>query len=409
MQQATTPTNEHSQKPAKEPNAGSAKLSKSRTSSHTKKYLSFKTCCGVIELTSLKMACLIGLFVTSIALLILAAIAIYSFSLSEQVNVKILVYYGSAKASAESAIATIVKATYSSYNITELTNEYNSKWRELDTAVFGIFSSQYGPALAKKSNETSRKAVDFIRSMNVEILSLLKQGNKTQAVTILESPYYSANKTLFIDGLTSLLDFVENSEVQRNIELIALSSTQFTVISFSLVVILPILITVFAFAINRDSLYVDKIRKANAIMLLDTMDDEGLRKLFRVYCEQEKCLDHFMLLEKIQYFRILCEKSVDEDGLKVEVQKYEVAFEIFTDFMEEGAEMNLNIPKPITETVKQTLDMYNNKEIEMLPVDLFQLLEHEVCSILSLFHNKFKQSLAFQKQMKSEKIKKRKN
>jgi len=405
-----------------------------KTGSSYKKKMTIHTCCGVVELTTMKMACMIGMLVTAVGLLGLAAIAIYSFTVSERHDVQLLVYYGSARASAEAAIAVIVKATYSSADISQLVLDYNNYWNQLVTAMNGIFQNLEPAMVAKFTDTSTMQVVDNLRVMNSQILFMIKNNQKDDAVNVLESEKYSTNKTSFMNGIVTVLDYVSKSETDRNTRVIVSSSVQLLLIGISLVVILPILVFVFAFAINRDSLNMAKIRKANAIMLMDTMEDEGLRQLFKVHCDKEQNLENFLLMEKIQHYRTLCEKAVDlfsrmdnessetmsdmsgssgkrrdasleKEYYQAEAKKYEVAFEIFTEFMDVTGSHSVNISTQLTEKVKQTLDKFNNKEIDTLPEDMFNTLEKETCIVMLDPHHRFKQSLAFQREMKIDKIK----
>jgi len=421
------------------PNVQDAKpppmASESGKSGSYKKKVAIRTCCGVVELTSMKLACLVGMVVTAIGLLTLAGIAIYSFTVSETKNVKILIYHGSAKASAEAAIAVIIKATYSKGNITAMSEQYHANWNEMSSSVNGIFEYLDDNTVKNLVNSTTTQAVNNLVFMNSLILFMLKNDQQAEAAAILESNNYATNKTEFINGLTSVLDYVKEDEISRDLRVIGSNTAQLVVICISLVTIIPILIFVTVFAINRDSLQLEKIRRANAIMIMDTMEDENLRALFRVQCEQEQSLENFLLLEKIQHYRSLCEKSLDLLGQmqgtevsdtssdvsgssakkkdahvekeynETEAKKFEVAFEIFTDFMDENGDKAVNISSQFTENVKQTLDMFGNKSIETLPESMFNALEKETCVNMMDTHHRFKQSLAFQREMKIDKIK----
>ena len=410
--------------------------SESHTTSSLKGKLTIQTCCGVVELTSIKLACMIAMFITIIALSALAAMAIYSFVTSSNQNINILVYYGSAKSNSEASQSVVIRAAYMrEANVTYLSEQYATKWTTLQIAMNSIISIIGTPTLLTLVNSTATKSVSTLNLMNKQILAMAKVGNYTGASAILESDTYAYNKLLWEGAIDAILFYVQRLQTTINSNDLASSIAQLIIIGSSLFTVLPILIVVMVYAINRDSINLEKIRKASAIMLMDTMEDDNLRNLFRLQCEQEKSLENFLLLDKIQYYRSLCEKSLDlvgsmhvadntsdstsdtsgqsgkrkekiENELKeTENKKYEVAFEIFTDFMDQQGEKSVNISSQLTESVKQTLDNFNNKNIISLPEKMFNVLENEICIVLMDAHHRFKQSLAFQREMKIDKIK----
>ena len=410
--------------------------------SHSK--LMLRTCCGVVELTSMKLACLAGMVVTVFGLLVLAAISIASFVMATNKSTDILINIGRASYLFESSNAFVVKYVFTSTpnngaKFVEAQLLYYNFTNEMGDIVADIVGQLNEPSLKSLINATSVEAIKLLQKENSQILVQFNLGQAQDVYARLNSDTYNDILSKFKSGLDGLVSFIQDKEKEKDTQVLAITSVQLIVIVISLFVVLPIIVFVFTFAINRDSLYLEKIRRANAIMLIDTMEDDGLRAVFKIHCEKEKSSENYLLLEKIQYYRSLCERSLElqaklfrddpnsdsssdisesahpakkkkESSLEreyneLEVKKYEVAFEIFTEFLEVTGVMSVNISHLLVNAVKDKLDKYNDKQIDSLPEDMFNVLEKETCLVMMDTHHRFKQSLAFQREMKIDKIK----
>ncbi|EFC43330.1 predicted protein [Naegleria gruberi] len=434
-------------KPPAQSQAGIVNQSESGRSggsfSHSK--ITVRTCCGVVELTSMKLACLLGMMVTVIGLLVLAAVAIAAFVTASSKATDILIAVGKATTIFESSNSMVLKYTYTGYsydgqNIV-VQEQYKNSSTTMKILLQSIFKNLDDSTIQTMFNSTVIESSNSLDSQNSQILLMIGYNQQSDAITRINSDTYSTILSTFQDGLDKLVTFVQQSEKNKDTSVLAITLVQLIVIAISLFVILPIIVFVFTYAINRDSLYLEKIRRANAIMLMDTMEDDGLRTLFKIHCEKEKSTENFLLLEKIQYYRSLCERSLDlqmrlfgdanmlsdvssdisaesahstkkrrespleKEYTEIEAKKYEVAFEIFTEFLEVTGDMAVNISHVLTDSVKDKLDKYNDKQIETLPDDMFNILEKETCLVMMDTHHRFKQSLAFQREMKIDKIK----
>ena len=421
------------------------------TGSFASSKFKINTCCGVIELTSMKLVSLIGMTVTVVGLFVLAAVSIASYVVVQSKSTAILIAVGNIQSNFESSNALIVKTVYtapSSQNIAPpvpyltVAAKYKNATQTLKNSLdFILDSLSYDPNTYSMFNATVISASNTIFSTNSQIILFLGFYQNTDAVNLLTSNDYATSLATFKSGLDILVTYVQNTETQKETNILGITLIQLIVIAVSLFTVLPIIFFVFLYAINKDTLYLEKIRRANAVMLMDTMEDENLRYLFKLHCEKEKSSENFMLLEKIQYYRSLCMRSLDiqaklegdnsisdnssdvsaetsssnqkkkkespleKEYAEVEAKKYEVSFEIFTEFMEVGGDFSVNIAHSLTEAVKNTLDKYNDKQLDTLPIDLFSVLEKETCVVMLDSHHRFKQSLAFQKEMKIDKIK----
>ena len=183
---------------------------------------------------------------------------------------------------------------------------------------------------------------------------------------------------------------------------------------------------------------------------MDTMRDNKLRKLFREHCKQEHSLDNYLLLDRITDYKILCEKSFDiqvylyddhspnsssahsdtlsdsgsssthENGKKkkkrnyterdlheIEKKKYEIAFEIYTDFLDVNGDKSVNINKYAADKVKQQLDYFASGDNEHLGDSLFDGVETEMCILMLDTYHRFKQTVEFQKQAQQQHLRKK--
>ncbi|EFC40792.1 RGS and transmembrane domain-containing protein [Naegleria gruberi] len=232
----------------------------------------------------------------------------------------------------------------------------------------------------------------------------------------------------------------------------------------SLIIVIPALILSFTLSLNKDALHRKRWKKANAIVLLDTMADDRLRDLFRAHCEKEMALENFLFLQEVSIYKDLCIKAIeaqdamygadleigsasssiastttssitkskkqkqfkqvtekagtflqgakvlkkfgwlsDKDIDTVEQKKYEKAFEIYKKFLDMHGYHTINTNKANVQEIKEMVDGFLTGEVDFLPDTLFDTLEREIAELLVDTHRRFKKTLAFQKQMKIEK------
>ncbi|KAL9646957.1 hypothetical protein ABK040_013815 [Willaertia magna] len=397
------------------------------------------TCCGVVEMTGLKLACLVGMLVTVIAFLALVAITVVTFVNSRRQNLDLVIETGKLKFYSAQSIVSLQQAILSNNFDDFITYRTYSDYvrKSLKTVKIEIGGNEFQNYL----NSTTFEANNKMRTLQAQIFSYIIQGYPSDAINILQGSEYASASSVFFSNIDSFVKEMEN--VQKDIESQILASTlaQLIIIAIALIIVTPIVVAIFLFAINRDDMNLLKLKRANAIMLMDTMADDHLRNLFKQHCEQEKSSENYNLLEKIHDYKALSERSLElqyklfddttsesastvsgtdstnssnkevktkkqleKEYNEVEAKKYEVAFEIYTDYLDINGEHAVNISKSLAEAVKDQLDQYNAKNIESLPETLFTYLEKEVCIIMLDTHQRFKQSLAFQKEMKIDKI-----
>ena len=401
------------------------------TSTRKKPKFACHTCCGVIEMNSLKLACLIGLIVTSIAFLAIGVTSIVSFSTSMSKNAEVMLDYSTVTESFEIMNALLVKAVYSGKVATSDLALYENRKTLLQNTLLNIIRHVGGEGFAMSFNSTSIDASNKMIQMNAQLFLLVKFDQANEAVTRFESEIYTNTKEQYSAGLKVLLKYLEEEENYAYSNMLASNCVQLLVVGVSLVVVVPILVFLVMFAIRRDNNYLENLRKANAIMLMDTMADEKLRHLFKLHCEKELSLENFLLLEKIQEYRMWCRKATDlhekickqvvQDvssskstsaaSLKKNSTKYnneyqerqakkeKIARFIYSNFMLLSGPMAVNISNRQTNDVRTQLEGVKNTSLVALPDDLFDPLEREMLLTMLDTHHRFKQSLAFQRKM----------
>lgn len=84
-----------------------------KTSASAKGALKVNTCCGVVELTPMKLACLIGMAITVVAFVALGVISITSFVYSSSKKIDLLITYADIRYYRSQAMAAVKMAAYS--------------------------------------------------------------------------------------------------------------------------------------------------------------------------------------------------------------------------------------------------------------------------------------------------------
>ena len=75
---------------------------------------------------------------------------------------------------------------------------------------------------------------------------------------------------------------------------------------------------------------------------------------------------------------------------EIEKKKFEIAFEIFTDFLDVRGDHSVNISKQFADNVKRFLDHFAKGENDQLPENLFDQVESEMCVLMMDTHHRFK-------------------
>ncbi|KAL9656087.1 hypothetical protein ABK040_007705 [Willaertia magna] len=354
---------------------------------------------------------------------------------------------------------TLLLAAYSgNHSYLEKLDKYDD---EEDTIIDELIE-KLPAAKAEEFNTTTKDAENHLDEEYDYIKELIEEGEGKEAVAyIYENPNFLSYKNQYKQGIDMLLDYIlkRQDEVTNLNKVLVLVSL--IIIAIAILAFLPAVVMIFAFAINRDSMYNDRWKKANALLLIDTLNNDRLRHLFKNYCKQEHSVENYCFLEEIQEYKTMCDEIVElqmkffddsttsgseinniemkhsssastststvvtdihveikkdktnskipnvseQDLEELENRKYEKALNIYKKYLTMEGEMTINISKHLVTPIKERLDMFEKKSLSMLPEDLFKNLESEISIVMLDTHQRFKQSIAFKKEMKIEKIK----
>ena len=433
--------------------------------------LKIRTCWGTIELSWLRTLSLLSLLVNFAAFCLLVAILaeIYvsqknnDFTIVEYTvdaaRFRDLITHGVKSATMYSLCLPLLNTSSIAGNLTNA--EFTQKMVAKEKAIFDRYYARFGTFLDKVFNLLTSEDIqslnfdtrDYTNAtsllMETEIMGLVNQGRSFEAFSILmNSTYQSISETT--NKLEPIVKYVNEKELNINKKLTDESLASLVVVCVSMSIVIPVVILTLICALNRDSVHRRRLRKAKAIMLLDTLSDANLRELFKAHCVKEFSSENFNCLVKIASYKQLCDKSweiktvlyddnksvssggdttsvtgsvassviSDETTKKknkkqknmysecdleeVEKQKSEVAFEIYSEFLELHGEQAVNISKKLVEPIKTEIDACNNKEhgIVFLSDSLFDTVEQELAIVMLDSHQRFKQSMAFQRKMK---------
>ncbi|EFC36451.1 RGS domain-containing protein [Naegleria gruberi] len=386
---------------------------------------SVATCCGTVELNCIRVLSILGMMINIIAFVAMAVVISVAFSVSTTNETELLILRADANLMSEVAASSLKIAVYSNQ-----TEPYISRWKTTkDKAVAAIASivDALPPdvflRLLNGSTYFNSSAIP-VNPYEQQVVNLLKSGKQKEAITLIESKNYTSYSLGWKNVVSNLLTYAKELARNKNDYLLTSSSVNMGLIGFSILLVVPIVLAIFIMAINREGVSQKRLKKANAVMLLDTLQDHALKALFRKHCETERCLESFEFLEKIHYYKEFCndsfdiqvklydsshptqteKKSLESDLKEVEQKKYEVAFEIFTEFIDEHGEKALVVTSHLCEDVKMKLDHFNTGQSDHLSDELFDKLQTEVAIHLLDCHARFKQSIAFQKKMKIQDI-----
>ncbi|KAF0981988.1 hypothetical protein FDP41_011849 [Naegleria fowleri] len=412
--------------------------SKATSKTSKSEEIAVNTCCGTVELNCIRVLSIIGMLVNIAAFIAMAVVISIAFPVSTTNEVELLILRADANLYSEVAASSLKIAVYSN-----ITNPYIPRWKSTKEKATSAIAAIVD-ALPPNVFLTLLNGSAYFNSSNIPVnpyeqvaVDLLLAGKQKEAIKLIESKNFTSTSLAWKSVVSNLLTYAKDLARNKNDYLLTASSVNLGLIGTSVLFVVPIVLTVFILAINREGISQKRLKKANAIMLLDTMADPSLRQLFRKHCEQEKAVESFDFLEKVAMYKEFCNQSYDlqerlfdqtsssssgekemqdqpkkKTALEIELEevekkKYEIAFEIFTEFVDENGEKALNITRSSCEEVKTKLDHFNTGQNDHLPDELFDKLQTELAIVMLDIHQRFKNTLAFQKKMKIADIRKK--
>ncbi|KAG2381412.1 hypothetical protein C9374_006401 [Naegleria lovaniensis] len=338
-------------------------------------------------------------------------------------------------------------------NLTEMYIEryqtYYPQYIALLNQVLELIPKQVMTSLLNRTLEKFNLTQDEPIVLEHEAISLIEKGEQEKAVEILDGEEYLEEKEDYNHDLQAYVDYLKNEEEKKDDAMSQKTLASMIVVAVLMALVLPVVVVTLIASFNNEKQIRANIEKAKAIMLNDTMSDSKLRELFKKHCEKEFSLENYYLLEKVQEYQALCEKSFEiqltlfdltsdvlstssadnvtststsksnssgenkknrgtvlyseKDLELVEKQKKELALYIYETFLNINGSMSVNINKKFADKVMFEI----SKESQVLSDTLFDTIQKEVCLVMGDTHHRFKQSLAFQKKMKIDNIKSR--
>ncbi|EFC46670.1 RGS-domain-containing protein [Naegleria gruberi] len=385
-----------------------AKSGKSTVSSVT---FRIPTCCGIIELNLVRILSLFGMLINIAAFIAVAVIVGNAFKLDAQKETYMLLkrtdylqLYHDIDCTVRVAAATGNQS---------LVGEYYIKRALANTTLVELALT-----LPNGTVKPSEYLNTQITTLNDLVMDYVAIGDMISAREKRKSfQYYSA------DTITQLFLIKVQKEIvklanEKKEYLRMASAVNMGLVLFGVIVSVPIVILIFAMALTTEVTSTRKLRKAAHIMIMETVGSDKYNALFRAFCDRENCLDSFTLLDNCHSYKELCEEAhylrgVAEQKSKntkisdieeiekveeLERNKYEVAFKIFTEFIDVNGETPFKTSTALQERVKTRLDEFSSSSI--LEDDLFDELQKSVCESMAEPFMKFKQEIKQKKKRK---------
>ncbi|KAF0972554.1 hypothetical protein FDP41_009159 [Naegleria fowleri] len=396
--------------------------------------LRIRTCFGVVELSWMRLLSLLSLVVNVVAFIILLALIIWSYAAFQDLDTSTIEYTVMARLYRErlsysSKTAALYSACLASLNVSVVTPPTSgttsgsgtgtgtgpcrkrcrgrstaeqlgiqatntSQLSTTQAANYDLYVSQeaytfynttllYNQTISKllsdlsdheiqALNLTRLDSIDSSIQFEAQAVNLALKHNGTQALKVLFSdPTYQTKQAQFLQQVLDPVAFYV-SDKQNSIAFVLKVQTvvSLVVILAAVSIVIPVVIATLVCALNRDAIQLERLRKANALMAIDTMRDPQLRKYLMSY----------------------------------EKKKFELAKEIYNEFLDMNGSMTVNLSKKKTDVIKHKIEECANSAFPLLEDDLFDSIEREIAQLMLDTHRRFKESLAFKKQMKIDNI-----
>lgn len=439
------------------PSTATSGKSPSRTQSNTNSKTSssehgllIKTCCGTVELSCLKVVNVFSLLVNLVAFLALGVIIVVSYSGGQAYSAVLDGLDSDTTVYRQMMIATARSAAFCNFT-TSISRNYSIAYYK----YYQKFLSNINVILKVVPKELQYPIVHNLtlnelrtsQAIAMEHLALNQSasGNFLAAMNILESDSYKYNLDGYDSEFKPLVDYLNDLDAERDKFSILTTTLSLVVICVSVSIVIPVVLGSIGFSLKRDSSNSKKLKQLKATQLSETMKDKKSRELFRAHCASEYSLENFMLLDKITDYKEYSERSfqiqeylydndpseetastttsassseqqpkrkkkkgfTEKDLIQIEKKKFEIAFEIYSEYLDVHGDKAVNINKQAAEAVKEHLDFYATGQSEHLPDQLFDSIYNEICILMLDSHYRFIMNQAANKQAKKEQIRKK--
>ena len=442
--------NFHSPPQRKESTRNSSKSDKSslktpRASSATgfrSKTFRCYTCCGILEMNCLKLTSMVALMISLIAFISLIVILSINYSIANDYHTKLESLSTSGTFYRELMKLSCRASVTSQYNTTlslEYANVYNQYFTSYYSDLGKLVANVPPSILYWNQKNISMESLKSRRAVRMELAMIanVKSGNYSSALKTLDSDSYKDLLSGYEEEVQSFIDYVQDMKEENAKMNLTTTTISLIIICVSLATVIPILLGFMLFSLKKDNTKEKQLRQVKKYMIMDTINDVVIAEKFKEFCKQERSEENFALLEKINEYKKLCERSFDiqvllydtdvlsisdvvsnstsssnEDSSKkknknkkgfsekdlqdIEKKKFEVAFEIYTEFLDVQGDRSVNISKHFADSVKQHLDFFAKGENESMPETLLESIEYEMCVLMMDTHHRFKQFMELQ-------------
>ncbi|KAF0972935.1 hypothetical protein FDP41_008787 [Naegleria fowleri] len=280
--------------------------------SNEKSFLSIPTCFGKIELSGLRCISLLSMFVNIVAFCVLLAILVQVYYL--QANHNFLIVENTVDAARFRDIitnsvktATLYAACLPALNVSILSKSVNTTTAVMTSSLVQTQLANFN----RYSNLFPTFLNRVISSLTQDEITLLQLNDTSIYVNSSSIQMESKAASLVTNKLEPIVKYVNNKELATNTKLSSGALAGLVIVCVAMAIVFPVVVLTLICALNRDAVYRKRLQKANAIMLIDTMQDPHLRELFKKHCEKEHSLDNYKFLEKIAEYKNLCAKSFE--------------------------------------------------------------------------------------------------
>ncbi|KAF0973834.1 hypothetical protein FDP41_007221 [Naegleria fowleri] len=383
-----------------------------RSTTHSSTIFRIPTCCGVIELNLIRVLSLLGMMINICCFIAVAVVVGNSFRLEAKREISLLLQ--------RARFIELYDRTSCIVNLAAVTGSlsYVSLYYEsqANTSRVLLELSKHLPSDVNQKTKFDPKNPYNVK-FDQQVIEAVRQGDLKTANKLLKSITYIVMESYASHFIEFVTNEIKTLSSQKQ-EYLKYSSTVNMVLVLSGVVIsVPIVISIFVMALTSEQTSTRKLLKATSLMILETLRNEKTSQLFKEFCEKENKLDKYTFLENCHTYREMCDKSMElrgtlplnrigdesnQEQLRIEKNKYEMAFKIFTEFIDVNGEHPFPTSLQFQENIKKKLDEFSIMENSSMDAHLFDELEKDIADSLMDSFMKFKKELRKQKKKQNK-------
>jgi len=411
---------------------------------YKKKVFRVNTCYGRLELSCERILAFTTMVITIVIMFILAILSSGAFAVLSKEEHLIAEDVTIATMKLNRLVVTLRIAVFNNETSTSNIFEYNTTRHEFVTLLPKLYLTV--PDLSKYQNYSKVNFVPTVRSdvnsfLNYQslIINYVLSKEYEMAKQLCSSVEYFRMQEQVRFDFSIFLRIGESAAYNEDLYVLDATIVNLSLIAFTFVVIFPAITIIFGLRIRNDSLFAENLKKSDAYKVLETVSNNFVQLQFGEFCKRKNQHVNFLFLQKIHHYNELCEKtytievnlldmqetdnttlissrlsdsSLESNQIRkqletdldvLDVQKYELAFEILTDFFDVNGVSFLgsSVCKRSSDKVKQVIDNYSSN----LPNDLFSEEELSIALKFVNIHKEFQSEQRKQKLNKMEKFK----